>query len=42
MHNESDYVGCTAYCYPEQGTVFRLLCVRMQTPEGLGFSTQVS
>ena len=35
MRTKSDYVGRTAYCYPEQGMVDRLLCGHMQIPEGL-------
>ena len=31
MHTESAYDGCTAYCYPEQGMVDRLLRVHIQS-----------
>ena len=35
MHTESDYGGCAAYCYPEQGMADRLLRVHIQSPLGL-------
>ena len=35
MHTQSDYAGRTAYCYPEQGLVNRLLRVHMQSSAGL-------
>ena len=36
MHTESAYDGCTAYCYPEQGMVDRLLRVHIQSQRALG------
>ena len=36
MHTESAYDGCTAYCYPEQGMVDRLLRVHIQSQQAFG------
>ena len=36
MHNESAYDGWTAYCYPEQGMVDRLLRVHIQSQRAFG------
>ena len=36
MHTESAYNGCTAYCYPEQGMVDRLLRVHIQSQRAFG------
>ena len=36
MHTESAYDGCTAYCYPEQGMVDRLLRVHIQSQRAFG------
>ena len=36
MHTESAYDGCTAYRYPEQGIVDRLLCVHIQSQRAFG------
>ena len=36
MHSESDYDGCTAYCYPKQGMVDRLLRVHIQSQQAFG------
>ena len=36
MHSESAYHGWTAYCYPEQGMVDRLLLVHIQSQRAFG------
>ena len=36
MHTESAYDGWTAYCYPEQGMVDRLLRVHIQSQRAFG------
>ena len=36
MHTDSAYDGCTAYCYPEQGMVDRLLRVHIQSQRAFG------
>ena len=36
MHTESAYDGCTAYCYPKQGMVDRLLRVHIQSLRAFG------
>ena len=36
MHTESAYDGCTAYYYPEQGMVDRLLRVHIQSQRAFG------
>ena len=36
MHTESAYDGCTAYCYPEQDMVDRLLRVHIQSQRAFG------
>ena len=36
MHTESAYDGSTAYCYPEQGMVDRLLSVHIQSQRAFG------
>ena len=36
MHTESAYDGLTAYCYPEQGIVDRLLRVHIQSQRAFG------
>ena len=35
MHTESECVGCTTHCYPEQDLVDNILRVHMQSPGGL-------
>ena len=42
MHTESAYDGCTAYCYPEQGMVDRLLRVHIQSQWAFGPSWTLS
>ena len=36
MHTESAYDGWTAYCYPEQGMVDRLLRVHIRSQRAFG------